>query len=52
MNLVEEILKEHSKKQKDKIVNYVGNNPDRFAQLVDVFLQGGRTGLLRDLPGH
>ena len=40
MNLAEEILKEHSKKQKDKIVTYVGNNPDRFAQLVDVFLQG------------
>jgi hypothetical protein len=40
MNLVEEILKEHSKKQKDKIVNYVDNDPKRFAELVHVFLQG------------
>jgi len=40
MNLVEEILKVHSKKQKDKIVSYVGNDRKRFAQLVDVFLQG------------
>jgi len=40
MNLVEEILKEHSRKQKDKIVNYVANDPARFAQLVAVFLQG------------
>ena len=40
MNLVEEILREHSKKQKDKIVNYVGNDPKRFAQIVEVFLQG------------
>ena len=30
MNLVEEILKDHRKKQKDKIVNYVGNDPKRF----------------------
>lgn len=40
MNLVEEILKEHSKKQKDKLVNYVDNDPKRFAELVHVFLQG------------
>lgn len=40
MNLVEEILKDHSKKQKDKIVNYVGDDPKRFTQLVEVFLQG------------
>lgn len=40
MNLAEEILKEHSRKQKDKIVNYVGNDPKRFARLIDVFLQG------------
>ncbi len=40
MNLVEEILKEHSKKQKDKIVGYVGKSPARFAQLVAVFLMG------------
>lgn len=40
MNLAKEILKEHSKKQKNKIVNHVGDDPKRFAQLVDIFLQG------------
>lgn len=40
MNLVEEILREHSKKQKDKIVSYVGHDPKRFAELVHVFLKG------------
>jgi hypothetical protein len=40
MNLVEEILREHTKKQKDKIVSYVGHNPKRFSELVDIFLQG------------
>lgn len=40
MNWSKEILKEHSRKQCDKIVNYVGNDPERFAQLVEVFLQG------------
>ena len=40
MNLIVEILKEHSKNQKDKIVTYVGNDPKRFAQLVEVFLSG------------
>ncbi len=40
MNLVEEILREHTKKQKDKIVRYVGHNPKRFSELVDIFLQG------------
>ena len=40
MNLVVEILKEHSKKQKDKIVEYVGNNPKRFSELIEVYLQG------------
>ncbi len=40
MNWSKEILKEHSKKQCDKIVTYVGNDPEKFTQLVDVFLQG------------
>jgi hypothetical protein len=40
MNLIQVILKEHSKKQKDKIVSYVGKNPKRFAELVRVFLAG------------
>lgn len=40
MDLVKIILKEHSKKQRDLIVNYIDNNPKRFAELVDVFLKG------------
>jgi hypothetical protein len=40
MNLTSQILKEHSKKQKDQIVDHVGNDPKRFAQLVDTFLKG------------
>jgi hypothetical protein len=32
------ILKEHSKKQCDKVVAYVGNNPARFSELVNLFL--------------
>ena len=40
MNLIKEILKKHSKSQKDKIVNYVNNDPKRFADLVAVFLAG------------
>jgi hypothetical protein len=40
MNLINEILKEHSKSQKDKIVNYVNNDPKRFADLVATFLAG------------
>jgi hypothetical protein len=40
MNWTKEILKEHSKRQCDKIVTYVGNNPERFARLVAVFLEG------------
>ena len=34
------ILKEHSKKQCDKAVTYVGARASRFAQLVDLFLSG------------
>lgn len=40
MNLNVEILKEHSRKQRDKITAYVGNDPERFAELVAVFLNG------------
>jgi hypothetical protein len=40
MDLKAEILKEHSKKQSDKIVKYVGSNPTRFKDLVNVFLTG------------
>lgn len=40
MNLVDLLLKEHSKEQKDKVVRYVGNDAKRFAELVDVFFKG------------
>ncbi|UAY53618.1 hypothetical protein [Ferruginibacter albus] len=37
-DLREEILKEHSKTQRDKIVNWVGNSQKRFNQLFYLFL--------------
>jgi hypothetical protein len=40
MKLAEELLRMDSKKQKDKIVGYVGNDPKKFAHLIDIFLQG------------
>ncbi len=40
MNLVDQILAEYSKKQRDKIVKYIGNDEKRFAQLIDIFLKG------------
>lgn len=40
MNLREFILEEHSKSHTTAIVNWVGNDKKRFAQLVDVFLDG------------
>lgn len=38
MNLREEILKEHSKKQCQKIVAYVGNDKKYFAELINLML--------------
>lgn len=38
MNVVEALTKEHSARQKNRIVNYVGHDPKRFRQLIDVFL--------------
>ncbi|WP_336515104.1 hypothetical protein [Pollutibacter soli] len=38
MKLRDEILKEHSKAQATKIVSYVGEDQNRFDQLVDLFL--------------
>lgn len=38
MNLRETILKEHSKQNCDKIVNWVGNDQKRFDELVELFL--------------
>lgn len=40
MNLKEVLLKEHSKRQCDRVVAFVGKSPSRFSQLVDVFLSG------------
>jgi hypothetical protein len=38
MDLRAEILKEHSKAQSLKIAKWVGNDPQRFKQLMDIFL--------------
>jgi hypothetical protein len=40
MELKKEILKEHTKKQTTKIVDYVGDNPTRFKALIQLFLAG------------
>lgn len=40
MNLGEEILKAPGKRQRDKIVSFVGNDRKRFANLIEIFLQG------------
>jgi hypothetical protein len=40
MNLIKLILKEHSKASTDKIVDYIGDNPARFKELVTIFLRG------------
>ncbi|MCI0752111.1 MAG: hypothetical protein L0Y35_09755 [Flammeovirgaceae bacterium] len=40
MDLKKEILKEHSKRQTEKIVRYVGNDPKHFKELVNLFLEG------------
>ena len=39
MNLEETILKEHSKKQCDKIVRYIGISQERFAELMKLFFE-------------
>lgn len=40
MDLASALLKEHSRKQTEKIVKYVGNSPERFADLITVFANG------------
>lgn len=40
MNLREEILREHSKKQTDKIIRFVGTSQEKFDKLVELFLKG------------
>lgn len=38
MNIRDEILKEHSKKQSEKIAAYIGSDEKRFAELMNLFL--------------
>lgn len=40
MDIKKEVLKEHSKAQTLKVVKYIGNNPVRFKELVQTFLNG------------
>jgi len=40
MDIKAALIKDHSKAITDKIVKYVGNNDDRFALLVDIYLKG------------
>src|SRR5450432_4891116 len=40
MDLKKEILKEHSKEQCNKIVNWVGNERRKFNELFQLFLHG------------
>jgi len=40
MNLLETLAKEHSRAQCDRIVKYIGKDPHRFKNLVEVFLAG------------
>ncbi|MBL4651956.1 MAG: hypothetical protein JKY53_03685 [Flavobacteriales bacterium] len=40
MNIREAILQEHSKKQVLKIANYVGNDKERFAELMQIYFDG------------
>lgn len=40
MDIRKEILKEHSKTQRDKISNYVGTSAARFAELIEVYFEG------------
>lgn len=40
MDLRSQVLKEHSKANRERITNYVGTNKKRFADLIDVYLAG------------
>jgi hypothetical protein len=40
MNLIKLILKEHTKSNTSKIVDWISNDPNRFKELVDIFLAG------------
>jgi hypothetical protein len=40
MNLKETLLEEHSKKQCNKIVNWIGEDNNKFKELIQLFLNG------------
>ncbi|HEY8936634.1 MAG TPA: hypothetical protein VIM65_15505 [Cyclobacteriaceae bacterium] len=40
MNLKVELLKGNSRAQVDRVVNYIGDNPKRFEQLIKIYLEG------------
>ncbi|HMH23102.1 MAG TPA: hypothetical protein VK563_15060 [Puia sp.] len=40
MDLLESLAKEHSKRQCDRIVNYIGSDKERFAALMHLFFKG------------
>jgi len=40
MDILESLKQEHSKKQTDRIVNYIGGDKDRFATLIGLFFAG------------
>ncbi len=39
MNIEDALMQEHSKKQCDKIVKYIGSNKERFAELMKLFFE-------------
>lgn len=40
MDIESEILKEHSRRQADRIVSWIGSDRRRFSRLMDLFLRG------------
>lgn len=40
MDILESLRKEHSKKQTDRIVKYIGADKKRFARLIELFFRG------------
>lgn len=47
MNLYQEILREHSKENVNKITYYIGTDEERFAELMQIFLEGDSTTIQR-----
>lgn len=47
MNLHQEILREHSKANVNKIIEYIGTDEDLFAELMQIFLKGDATTIQR-----